>query len=402
MTDRRDVHPRELLSAYLDGELADLERAGVEAHVAECSSCRGLLDDFQAMAAIATREEAPPVPADLRSHIRLKIGTGGAAKAPPPRHRIGYYRLGLAAAAGIVLTIGLWATRREHAPPLSSPVTRSAAPDTIVESDRAKVEKEPVAQPAVPANPGDVASLRELGYIGDESQPKRNAAPSAMGRKMMERAARPSETPAPVIVGEVREGERLETRPAIEAGDFAAPSAGSGSASAAAGVAEAGGARQDVAEERKGAARMQANLPEAALRSAAVGRPGQVLLFLYTTYRVSVHQDGTVALSSEGYTCAVRRDGPSVDPDITSLFVLASSAGKVAGVPSPERRGAAVVRLLEPESAAEEAAGEAPGVDLPAGAGIAIEIRLRTLLRDRYLPLMESRCGAVPRIVHSP
>jgi len=116
---------------------------------------------------------------------------------------------------------------------------------------------------------------------------------------------------------------------------------------------------------------------------------------------VSAHQDGTVVLSAEGYTCAVRQGGPSVDPDIAALFALAASAGESAGSPAPAHRGATVVRLLKPRTAEEESAGQGPGSDLPGTQGVAIETGFRTLLRDRYLPLMESRCGTVPRIVRS-
>ena len=97
----------------------------------------------------------------------------------------------------------------------------------------------------------------------------------------------------------------------------------------------------------------------------------------------------------------MRQDGPSVDPDIASLFVLAASAGEMTGAPALAQRGATVVRLLKPQSAQEEAAGEAPGSVLPGAKGIAVETRLRTLLRGKYLPLMESRCGTVPRVVGS-
>ena len=377
MTKSRDAHPRELLSAYLDGELTETERTGVGAHVAGCSFCGALLDDFRAMAATATREEPPPVPADLRSRIRLKIGTGGVARTPPSRHRLEYYRLGLAAAAGIVLAIGLWATRWEYVPPPTSPIEGSAAPDAIAESDRAKAEREPLAQPGAPAESGDDASLRALGYIGNGSEPKENAAPATTGREMMKRRA-------------------------IEANDLAAPSTGTSSSPAAAGtVAGASGSRQDVAEDQKGGARTQSAVPLVAPRSAAIGGPGQVLVFEYTGYRVTAQQDGTVVLSTQGYTCSVRQDGPSVDPDIASLFVLAASAGEMTGASALAQRGATVVRLLKPQSAQEEAAGEAPGSVLPGAKGIAVETRLRTLLRGKYLPLMESRCGTVPRVVGS-
>jgi len=330
----------------------------------------------------------------------MRVGLAGAGRTRPPRFRLQYYRLGLAAAAGIVLAIGLWATRWEYAPPPTPPIDRPTAPNTIGGGDRARVEKEPRAQAGAPAQAEADESLRALGYIGNESQPKDDAAPSATGRKRMEAAARPSGARAPAIAGEVREREPNEKRQAKPASEPASPTAGF--APAAAGVAEAHGSRQDVLEDHKRVARAQAEASPVAPRSVATGRPGQVLLLESTGYRVSAHQDGTMVLSTEGYTCAVRQDGPSVDPDITALFAVAASAGEAAGSPAPERRGATVVRLLKPRSLEEESAGEAPGSDLPGAQGVAIETGLRTLLRDKYLPLMERRCGTVPRIVRSP
>jgi hypothetical protein len=398
VSDRRNVHPRELLSAYLDGELAQTERAEVEAHLADCSSCGALLDDFRAMAAIATREEPPPVPTDLRSRIRLKVGLAGAHRTRPRRFE--YSRMGLAAAAVIVLAIGLWATRWDSAPPQTPPIERPTAPDTLGGGERAGVGKEPRAERGAPAQAELDESLKALGYIGNGSRQRDDSAPSATGRNSrMQETAAPSAAPAPVIAGDVREREPIEQRQAKPERVPAAPAAGF--APAAAGVAEGRGARQDVLEDHKVVARNQAVAPLASPRSVATGR-GQVLLLESTGYRVSAHQDGTVVLSAEGYTCAVRQDGPSVDPDIAALFALAATAGETAGSPSTARRGTPVVRLLKPPSAEEESAGEAPGADLPGAQGVAIETGLRTLLRDKYLPLMERRCGTVPRIVRSP
>jgi len=392
VSDRRNVHPRELLSAYLDGELPQTERAEVEAHVAGCSSCEALLDDFRAMAAIATREEPPPVPTDLRSRIRLKVGLAGAGRTRQRRFRLEYSRMGIAAAAVIVLAIGLWATRWDTAPPQTPLIDRPTAPDTLGGSERAGVGKEPRDELD--------ESLKALGYVGNGSRQRDDSAPSATGRNSrMQETAAPSGAPAPVIAGGVREREPIERRQAKPEREPAAPAAGF--APAAAGVAEGRGARQDVLEDHKVVARTQAEAPLASPRSEATSR-GQVLLLESTGYRVSAHQDGTVVLSAVGYTCAVRQDAPSVDPDIAALFALASTAGETAGSPSTARRGTTVVRLLKPRNAEEESAGEAPGVDLPGAQGVAIETGLRTLLRDKYLPLMERRCGTVPRIVRSP
>ena len=51
------------LHAYLDGELPPSERAGLEAHIAQCASCRTRLSDERALrerivAALAERFDA--------------------------------------------------------------------------------------------------------------------------------------------------------------------------------------------------------------------------------------------------------------------------------------------------------------------------------------------------------
>ncbi len=126
-------------------------------------------------------------------------------------------------------------------------------------------------------------------------------------------------------------------------------------------------------------------------------------MFEYPDYRVSVSEDGTVALSAEKYACSARLDGPSVDPDIAALFALASSPGVEApGAPGAAPRSAPVVRLAEPQAAPGRAAHGAAAPLLSAEKAIKIEKRLRALLRDRYLALVEGRCGPAPRNVHTP
>ena len=49
------------LSAYLDGELSDAERASIEAHLQTCADCRAVLTDLRSIVAAASRlpETAP-------------------------------------------------------------------------------------------------------------------------------------------------------------------------------------------------------------------------------------------------------------------------------------------------------------------------------------------------------
>jgi hypothetical protein len=74
----------ELLSAYLEGELAAAERTEVEAHLAACPSCAELAGLMRkAMAAAAAFPETEPSP-ELMAGL-YAIPKAGAAKAPKKR-----------------------------------------------------------------------------------------------------------------------------------------------------------------------------------------------------------------------------------------------------------------------------------------------------------------------------
>jgi hypothetical protein len=121
------------------------------------------------------------------------------------------------------------------------------------------------------------------------------------------------------------------------------------------------------------------------------------LVFEYADYRVSVSEDGTVALSGGKYACAARLEGPSVDPSVSALFALASPVGlETRGGTGSAAGGIPLIRLVMAQPATGR---EAPGTaswSVPAGEAVEIEKRLKDLLRDRYLALMESRCGPAP------
>jgi anti-sigma factor RsiW len=82
MTDAHpDVHPDELLVDHVRGELADAERARVDAHLAGCAACRGTRERFaDLMSALArTAPPAPPIHwgayrAELRERLERRSG----------------------------------------------------------------------------------------------------------------------------------------------------------------------------------------------------------------------------------------------------------------------------------------------------------------------------------------
>ena len=84
---------RELVSASLDGELTELERARIQAHLAACSGCR----TYAAGAAEASRLLRSTPPEELNVPIVL----------PGRRLAVAYKLQVAAAAAALVITVGL-------------------------------------------------------------------------------------------------------------------------------------------------------------------------------------------------------------------------------------------------------------------------------------------------------
>ena len=70
----------ELLSAYLDGEVAREQRSGVENHLEECSLCRLQLDGLRRVAATLRRLERAAPPPVLDVLVRRRIALDEAPK----------------------------------------------------------------------------------------------------------------------------------------------------------------------------------------------------------------------------------------------------------------------------------------------------------------------------------
>jgi anti-sigma factor RsiW len=90
---------REMISALLDGELPEAERAALEAHIASCAACA---ETYDAFAALTLPEEE--VPATLHAGIMARVAP--AQKALRGQRILARTRAWLTAAACLVFVVG--------------------------------------------------------------------------------------------------------------------------------------------------------------------------------------------------------------------------------------------------------------------------------------------------------
>lgn len=90
---------REMISAMLDGELPEAERAALEAHIASCAACA---ETYDAFAALTLPEEE--VPATLHADIMARVAP--AQKALRGQRILARTRAWLTAAACLVFVVG--------------------------------------------------------------------------------------------------------------------------------------------------------------------------------------------------------------------------------------------------------------------------------------------------------
>ena len=92
-----------LLSAFVDGELTEEERAEVLAHVSECEKCRRLLGELTALHAAFGELEDEDVPAGFTEGVMAAVRAEKAAKKPQVKKRSTWRRwMPMAACAAIV------------------------------------------------------------------------------------------------------------------------------------------------------------------------------------------------------------------------------------------------------------------------------------------------------------
>ncbi len=111
MSGRDEHHPREQLSALLDGELAPDERGALEAHLRGCADCRDLLAGLRVVARAAAGEEPPPVPRGLEGRIAWRVRGAAAEARRHPARPWWRARVPLTAAATLAvfgIVAGVW------------------------------------------------------------------------------------------------------------------------------------------------------------------------------------------------------------------------------------------------------------------------------------------------------
>ena len=92
-----------LLSAFVDGELTEEERAEVLAHVSECEECRRLLGELTALHAALGELENEDVPEGFTESVMAAVRAEKAAKKPQAKKRSAWRRwMPMAACAAII------------------------------------------------------------------------------------------------------------------------------------------------------------------------------------------------------------------------------------------------------------------------------------------------------------
>ena len=147
-----NTHWTERLSEYLDGELAPVERATCDAHLAQCATCRETLEELKTVVAMAQADREVMPRNDLWPGIAHRIAgrnvvLSGAAKAAPSgtRRRISFTVPQLALAASLLIAV-------------SAGVAYIAAGRALNQADAVATTETPIqamAEPMLPPS-GDV------------------------------------------------------------------------------------------------------------------------------------------------------------------------------------------------------------------------------------------------------
>ncbi len=197
MTDRDAIHPEELISAMLDGEISPADAGGVQPHLPACAECRLLVEELRKIGAAAKREAVPVLPDDLGARIHRRL----AAPVGPATHRapgfFGTARFPLVTAATLLVAALIWMTlNRSRVEPVR-PAESSKVASQPADASKSAARTEPVTSPEelkakksepekIAAVPGGGAHGRIAREIGSTSGLEKNAPPPAVEERRNE------------------------------------------------------------------------------------------------------------------------------------------------------------------------------------------------------------------------
>ena len=202
---KRSAHQRarELLSAYIDGELSPQEKALVEGHLRECADCRQELETLRRTVAILRDAPRPALP---RSFV---IRRADLEKAPALSRAPAFLRVAAAlGAAAFVLVVGVYFLMQVLLPaPMAKAPLREKSYRAVEETPAAVVEveitkevarKAPIPAPESLKTPEFGVEVRALSPVSTPTAaPPVALAPSE--EPSVKPAALPTPTPAPAV-----------------------------------------------------------------------------------------------------------------------------------------------------------------------------------------------------------
>jgi hypothetical protein len=398
-------HPKEMISAYLDGQLEAPDRARVFEHLRDCDACRWLLSDYRALAAAARREAAPPVPADLAHRIGRRIDAEPATRFAWRRRLVTAARLPLATAAAVLVLASLWIVWRGRLPGerVAEPPAAVPAPESAPAPGLAKVPT--TAPPAASSAPGVAAggsgrvgseaagNVDAFGYaggrhpagwrkVGDEEASRPEARPGEAPPRVEPRLAAPRKD-EPTAGGKLAQEEQQQEEQKVarlSIGKIPPPEENS----------PAGAAALEPAAERSESdvLTLAPGVTERVNMEAVTTAP--TLVFVMPEGRVTILPGSQVVLTSGGYLCTVPATGQDDMAAIAELRALAARGIPPAGSP-------AAIATGRPGTPGEIVIPTPPDAGpLPPDLAAQLHLRLRTLLRERVLPRAEAQCGPAP------
>jgi hypothetical protein len=388
----RSDHPIELLSAALDRELGPAETAALEAHLEGCAECRGLGADFRRLDQAMAEEPPAAVPADLRDRILASLPPLTAAPASP------WWRqaMPLAAAASLVMVVLVWYGRPDRLPPLSGSAAPKSAPRADAPVPAAPAAAEPDrtglmlrdspgarAKPVPPAAPP--AREAEKGVFRTQSGVPSTRAQAAPREADEEVLAPESAMHAPEV-GRGPSGNWKVEQESDKAKDKASAATadmneklrslgyiGDLKKEKADAAPPAEARNRELKEAAGSPAPAAAQLASRIAPAAAVpGAPKSVGL-LAAPYRIRVDAERTMSLTSGTWSCGVILD----EADMKTLEAAIQESLRTfdhSNVPARDTDGTVII---------------------PATPG-ARDAVLR-LVQERYRPVIEARCGPLPR-----